>query len=68
MNEHDQELLEKQLWGVSRSRSPSDGAILGLALVTVFLVGLSVGGVLFSPATQQLNSQGATVQIVDLGR
>jgi len=67
MNQHDQELLEKQLWGVSRSHPPSDGVILGLALVTVFLVGLSVGRVLFSP-THQLNSQDATVQIVDLGR
>jgi len=68
MNQHDQELLEKQLWGVSRSRSPNDGVILGLALATVFLVGLSVGGVLFSPATHQLISQDGTVQIVDLGR
>ena len=68
MNQHDQELLEKQLWGVSRSRSPSDGAILGLALVTVFLIGLSVGGTLFGPASHQLNPQDATMQIAELGR
>jgi hypothetical protein len=52
MNQYDQELLEKQLWGVNRSPSPGDGAIVSLmALVTVFLIGLSVGGILFAPAT-----------------
>jgi len=60
MNQRDQELLEKQLWGVSRS-PPGDGAMLGFALVTVFLIGLSVGGILFAPTSPQLNSQDATV-------
>jgi len=68
MNQHDWELLAKQLSGVSRRPSPGDGAILGLALATVFLIGLSVGGTLFSPASHKLNAQDATVQIADLGR
>jgi hypothetical protein len=68
MNQHDWELLEKQLSGASRRPSPGDGAILGLALATVFLIGLSVGGSRFAPASHQLNAQDATVQIADLGR
>jgi hypothetical protein len=36
MNKHDQELLDKQLWGVS-SRSPQNG-ITVLMIVAVFLV------------------------------
>jgi len=67
MNQSDQELLAKQLWGVSRS-PPRDDAIVGFALATVFLIGLAVGGILFAPANQQLNAQYATVQIADLGR
>ena len=67
MNQSDQELLAKQLWGVSRS-PPRDDAIVGFALATVFLIGLAVGGILFAPANQQLNAQYATVQIANLGR
>ena len=67
MNQSDQGLLAKQLWGVSRS-PPRDDAIVGFALATVFLIGLAVGGILFAPANQQLNAQYATVQIADLGR
>jgi hypothetical protein len=43
MNRHDQELLDKQLWGVS-SRSPQDGVII-LIIVAVFLVGLGIGDI-----------------------
>ena len=67
MNQSDQELLAKQLWGVSRS-PPRDDAMVGFALATVSLIGLAVGGILFAPANQQLNAQYATVQIADLGR
>jgi hypothetical protein len=64
MNQRDQELLAKQLWGVSRT-PPRDDALVGFALATVFLIGLAVGGILFAPAHHQLNAQYATAQIAD---
>ena len=41
MTRREQELLDKQLWGVS-PKSPQDGAII-LIIVAVFLVGLVIG-------------------------
>ena len=49
MTRRDQELLQKQLWGVS-SRSPQIGIII-LMIVTVFLVGMGIGDIL-SKTTQ----------------
>jgi hypothetical protein len=43
MTRREQELLEKQLWGVS-SKSPQDGMII-LMIVAVFLVGMSIGDI-----------------------
>jgi len=48
----EQELLDKQLWGVS-SRSPQDGVII-LIIVAVFLVGLSIGDIV--SATKQAST------------
>jgi hypothetical protein len=47
MTRHDQELLDKQLWGVS-SRSPQNGrtGITILMIIAVFLVGMGIGGIL----------------------
>jgi hypothetical protein len=44
MTRHDQELLDKQLWGVS-SRSPQSGIIV-LMIIAVFLVGIGIGDIL----------------------
>jgi len=52
MNERDQELLDKQLWGVSHSPR-GDGGALALALVAAFLGGLFFGGVLFAHKGKQ---------------
>jgi hypothetical protein len=49
MTRHDQELLQKQLWGVS-SRSPQIGIMI-LMIVTVFVVGMGIGDIL-SKTTQ----------------
>jgi hypothetical protein len=49
MTRHDQELLQKQLWGVS-SRSPQIGITI-LMIVTVFVVGMGIGDIL-SKTTQ----------------
>ncbi|MGB8093068.1 MAG: hypothetical protein WCF62_20585 [Pseudolabrys sp.] len=43
MTRREQELLEKQLWGVS-SKSPQDGMII-LMIVAVFLVGMGIGDI-----------------------
>ena len=43
MTRHDQELLDKQLWGVS-SRSPQNGMAI-LMIVAVFLAGVGIGDI-----------------------
>jgi hypothetical protein len=52
MNRRDQELLDKQLWGVSPTPLRNKGA-LSLAFLAVFLGGLSIGGFLFAHKTDQ---------------
>jgi hypothetical protein len=53
MNQRDQELLDKELWGVSLS-PPRDGGIIGMALVVVFLAGIAIGGILFAHDSKQI--------------
>ena len=52
MTRRDQELLDKQLWGVS-SRSPQNGIII-LMIVAVFFVGMGVGDIVSK--TKQANT------------
>ena len=52
MTRHDQELLDKELWGVS-SRSPQSGIIV-LMIIAVFLIGFGAGGILSK--TMQANT------------
>ena len=47
MNERDQELLDKQLWGVSPS-APRNGGRTGVAFIAVFLAGIAIGDILFA--------------------
>ena len=47
MNERDQELLDKQLWGVSPSPLRNSGRT-GVAFIAVFLVGIAIGDILFA--------------------
>ena len=51
MNQHDQELLDKQLWGVSPNPSSGRDA-LGLVLIA-FVGGLLMGGILFAHKSEQ---------------
>ena len=51
MTRRDQELLDKQLWGVS-SRSPQNGMTI-LMIVAVFLAGIGIGDVVSK--TKQAN-------------
>jgi hypothetical protein len=62
MDQRDQELLDKQLWGVS-PRPPGKGGVLGLAFVAVFLIGLSIGGSFFTHKSSQTASRDATIAI-----
>jgi len=57
MNRHDQELLDKQLSGVS-SRSPQNG-ITALMIVAVFLVGMGIGDIVSK--TNQANTHYAAL-------
>jgi len=51
MNQREQELLDKQLWGCSSRPPPNE---VGLVVVAVFLVGMAVGAIL-SLTTASLN-------------
>jgi hypothetical protein len=53
MDRRDQELLDKQLWGVSPS-PPRNSGILGLEFAVVFLVGIAIGGILFAHDSKQI--------------
>jgi hypothetical protein len=53
MDKRDQELLDKQLWGVSPS-PPRNAGITGLEFAVVFLVGIVIGGVLFAHERKQI--------------
>jgi hypothetical protein len=44
MDKRDQEILAKQLWAVSSP--PQNGALVGLMIVAVFLVGIGIGDIL----------------------
>ena len=57
MTRRDQELLDKQLWGVS-SRSPQNG-ITVLIIVAVFLVGMGIGDIVSK--TEQANTHYAAL-------
>ena len=57
MTRRDQELLDKQLWGVS-SRSPQNGMTI-LMIVAVFLAGIGVGDVVTK--TKQANTHYAAL-------
>jgi hypothetical protein len=53
MDRRDQELLDKQLWGVSRS-PPRNGDIIGLGFVVVFLASIAIGDILFAHQSKQM--------------
>jgi len=59
MTRRDQELLQKQLWGVSSKSSPN--GIMTLIIVAVFLVGMGIGDILSKTKTTQANTQYAAL-------
>jgi hypothetical protein len=54
MNQRDQELLDKQLWGVSPG-PPRNGGI-SVAFVVVFLVGIAIGDILFAHESKPMQT------------
>jgi len=64
MNQRDLELLDKELWGISPSPPRSRDSI-AVAFVTVFLVGIVIGGILFKRDSKQtqIASHGAAAAI-----
>ena len=54
MNRHEQELLDKQLWGVSPA--PPQSGVMGFAFVAAFLGGLVIGGILFAHTGKQMQA------------
>jgi hypothetical protein len=59
MTRHDQELLAKQLWATSSPPRQQSPTIIGLMIVTVFLVGIGVGDILSK--TKQANTNYAAL-------
>jgi hypothetical protein len=56
MNQRDQQLLDRQLWGVSPN-PPGNRGIFGFAVLAIFCAGVAVGSLLFTqPASHPASS------------
>lgn len=53
MNQHDQELLDKQLWRLRPPRR-NDGVMV-LAVLAVFFAGIALGGFLFAYKSEPMH-------------
>ncbi len=62
MDKRDQELLDKQLWGVSPS-PPRNDLIIGLTVVAMFFFGIAMGDILFAHQPPQLTLRDAMAVI-----
>ena len=71
MNQRDEELLDKQLWGVSPTASRNGGKI-GVIFIAGFLVGIAIGDIRFghqSKRTQPVSYDvTAALSLPNLGR
>ena len=59
MDQRDQELLDKQLWGVSPT-PPGNEGLIGIAFLAVLLVGIAIGAILFANERQQIQTASQT--------
>ena len=55
MNQRDQELLDKQLWGVSPG-PPRNGGMISVAFVVVFLAGIAIGDILLARGSKLMQT------------
>ena len=54
MNRRDEELLDKQLWGVSPTVSRNGGGIIGVMFIVGFLAGIAIGEIRFGHDTKRI--------------
>ena len=69
MNRRDQELLDKQLWGVSPTVS-RNGGIIGVIFIAGFLAGIAIGDIRFgheSKRTQPVYDVTAALSFLNVG-
>ena len=55
MDQRDQELLDKQLWGVSPA-PPGNESLIGIAFLAVLLVCIAIGATLFASERKQMQT------------
>ena len=55
MDQRDQELLDKQLWGVSPA-PPGNESLIDIAFLAVLLVGIAIGATLFASERKQMQA------------
>ena len=55
MDQRDQELLDKQLWGVSPA-PPGNEGLIGVAFLAVLLLGIAIGATLFASERRQMQT------------
>ena len=55
MDQRDQELLDKQLWGVSPA-PPGNEGLIGIAFLAVLLLGIAIGAILFANERRQIQT------------
>ena len=55
MDQRDEDLLDKQLWGVSPT-PPRKDSLVSVAFLAVLLVGIAIGGALFANDSKQIRT------------
>ena len=65
MDRRDQELLDKQLWGVS-PQPPGSGGALGFIALATFCAGIAIGSLLFThpPKSPQISWRSGSTAIL----
>jgi hypothetical protein len=62
MNQRDQELLDKQLWGASPT-VPRNGGIIGMMFIAEFLVGIEIGDTRFGHESKRIQTASHDVTV-----
>ena len=65
MDQHDQELLEKQLRATYRP--PFQSGLMATAIVAIFLIGMIAGTLLTNVRTPQVATNGPAMALLDTG-
>jgi hypothetical protein len=65
MDQHDQELLDKQLRAVYQL--PRQSGLIAMAIIAIFLVGMIAGNVLTYATDSQIAANGPAVAFLDTG-